>query len=182
MALPQDQSHKKKKIKVPKVVNGIDTLVEIEVDDTGGPTWGPKDAHAILNHAIRRVDGPAKASGQAKYTYDVRPKGLLYGAILHSPYASAQVVRVDTSAAEKLEGVKAVMDFGAKVIKYEGDPVAAVAAITPEIAEDALRAIKVEYKKLPHTVTYTQALKPGAPKVFDEGNIQPGEKRGDKDA
>src|SRR5438309_11498256 len=136
------QQPKKKKIKVPKVVNGVDTLVEIEVDDTGGPDWGPKDAHTLLNHDIRRVDGPAKVSGQAKYSYDVRPPGMLYGYILRSPYASAEMVRVDTSAAEKMEGVKAVISFADhKILKYEGDPVAAVAAITPEIAEDAARAI-----------------------------------------
>src|ERR1051325_8454483 len=102
MAL-QNQPPKKKKIKVPKVVNGVDTLVEIEVDDTGGPTWGPRDAHSLLNHDIRRVDGNAKVSGAAKYTYDVRPPGMLYGRIRTSPYASAQVVSIDTSAAEKME-------------------------------------------------------------------------------
>src|ERR1043165_6234959 len=102
MASPQQNPPRpKKKIKVPKVVNGIDTIVEIEVDDTGGPVWGPKDAHTILNKAIERIDGPAKVSGKAKYAYDVRPKGLLYGRILGSPHASAEVTSVDTSAAEK---------------------------------------------------------------------------------
>src|ERR1051325_5524564 len=140
MAL-QNQPPKKKKIKVPKVVNGIDTLVEIEVDDTGGPSWGPRDGHTILNHNIERVDGPAKVTGAAKYTYDVRVPGMLYGRILMSPYASAHVADIDVSAAEKMPGVKAVVTFGMKDVKYEGDPVAAVAATTPEIAEDAVRAI-----------------------------------------
>src|SRR5205085_1611632 len=134
---------KKKIIKVPKVVNGIDTLVEVEVDDTAGPTWGPRDAHTLLNHDLRRVDGDAKVTGRAKYTYDVRPQGMLFGRILTSPHASAQVVTIDTADAEKMEGVKAVISMGAKQLRYEGDPVAAVAAISPEIAEDALRAIKV---------------------------------------
>src|SRR5215470_630793 len=103
MAQPQNPP-KKKKIKVPKVVNGQDTIVEIEVDDTGGPSWGPKEAHSILNKAIERVDGPAKVTGQAKYAYDVRPKGLLYGRILRSPHASGEVTAIDTSPAEKMEG------------------------------------------------------------------------------
>ena len=174
---------KKKKIKVPRVVNGIDTLVEIEVDDTGGPTWGARGSHKLLNTELERLDGPAKAAGMAKYTYDVKLPGMLYGRILHSPHASGEVVSVDISAAEKMAGVKAVLNMGKKQVKYEGDPIAAVAALTPEIAEDAIRAIKVEYKKLPHVVTPAQAMRPDAPEVFtrgDKGNVQKGEKRGDK--
>lgn len=185
MAEPQNQNPpKKKKIKVPKVVNGVDTLVEIEVDDTAGPEWGPRDAHTLLNHDIRRVDGDAKVTGHAKYTHDVRPAGLLFGSILTSPHASAQVVSIDTGAAEKMPGVKAVISFGTKILRYEGDPVAAVAATSPEIAGDALRAIKVKYTKLDHVVTYQQAIKPGAVKVYpkETGNVRPGEKRGDRAA
>src|SRR5579884_893436 len=179
MAL-QEQPKKKKKIKVPKVINGETTLVEVEVDDTSGPVWGPKDAHTVINHPIRRVDGPAKVTGQAKYTYDVRVPGMLYGRILRSPHASAEIVSIDTSPAERMNGVKAVISYAdKKQLKYEGDPVAAVAAITPEIAEDAIRAIKVTYKKLPHAVTPQQAIKPDAPKVFAEGNLRPAEKEGD---
>ena len=67
----------------------------------------PPDRHVIgTRHA--RVDGPEKSSGRAKYTYDATPKGLLAGAILRSPHAHARLVSVDTSAAEKMPGVKAV--------------------------------------------------------------------------
>ncbi len=97
---------KKRKIKTVKVVNGIETEVEIEVDDTNGPSWGPKDGHSVLNHDIERVDGAAKASGHAKYTHDVRLPGMLYGRILRSPHASAEIVSVDTRAAEAMPGVK----------------------------------------------------------------------------
>ena len=128
------------------------------------------------------MDGPAKASGMAKYTYDVRLPGMLYGRILHSPHASADVISVDTSAAEKMNGVKAVINMGKKEAKYEGDPIAAVAAITPEIAEDAIRAIVVKYNKRSHSVTYDQAIKPDAAEVYKrgkKGNVQNDEKRGD---
>ena len=91
---------------------------------------------------------------------------MLYGFILMSPHASAEVASIDTSAAEKIDGVKAVIQLGNKQAKYEGDPVAAVAATSPEIAEDAIRAIKVIYKKRPHAVTYRQAMKPNAPVVY----------------
>ncbi len=185
MAEPQNQNPpKKKKIKVPKVVNGIDTIVEIEVDDTVGPTWGPREGHTLLNHDLRRVDGDAKVTGHAKYTHDMRPAGMLFGAILTSPHASAQVVSIDTSAAEKIEGVKTVISYGSKKLRYEGDPVAAVAATSPEIASDALRAIKVVYTKLGHVVNFEQATKAGAPKVYqnETGNVRPNEKRGDRAA
>lgn len=139
-AAPQTKTTGKKKIKVPKVVNGIDTLVEIEVDDVAGPTWGPRSAHTLLNKDIDRVDGPEKAQGRAKYTHDVRLPGMLYGRILRSPHAKADIAGVDTSAAERIPGVKAVLVLGDDSgkhkdrVRYEGDPIAAVAAITPEIA------------------------------------------------
>ncbi|MDE2125494.1 MAG: xanthine dehydrogenase family protein molybdopterin-binding subunit [Armatimonadetes bacterium] len=152
-----------------------------------GPQWGPKNSHTLLNHAIERVDGPAKATGSAKYTYDMRPPGMLFGLVLHSPYAKADVVSVDLTAAKAMPGVKAIYSIGTKRLNYEGDPVAAVAADTPEHAEDALRAIKVRYNKLPHAVTWKQALAPNAPKVYDsdggvQGNLRPGSTSGDSDA
>jgi hypothetical protein len=58
MFMQQAPVKKKKKIKVPKVVNGVETMVEIEVDDEGGPGWGPNDKHTLLNHRLTRVDGP----------------------------------------------------------------------------------------------------------------------------
>src|SRR5262249_37308537 len=145
------------------------------------------NGHTLLNHAIERVDGPAKVSGAAKYTFDVIVPGMLYGRILHSPHACGEIASVDTSAAEKMEGVKAVISYGNKKLNYEGDPVAAVAAVTPEIAEDALRAIKVTYKKLPHVVTPQQAIRPDAPQVYPgneavKGNVRPDNTRGDKSA
>jgi xanthine dehydrogenase YagR molybdenum-binding subunit len=171
---------KKKKIKVPKVVNGQETMVEIEVDDTGGPSWGPNDGHALLNHRLTRVDGPLKVSGAARYTYDVHLPGMLYARVLRAPHAHARVKKIDLSAALKVPGVKAAVE-GLKDVRYAGTPVAAVAATTPEQAEDGIRAIVVEYEVLPHVVRAEDALKPDAPKVFDEGNVQQAGTRGDKE-
>jgi len=92
---------------------------------------------------------PVKVRGKAKYTYDVRLPGMLYGKMLLPPHANAEIVRIDTSAAEKIPGVKTVLLMPDKSRSSSGDPVAAVAATTPEIAEDAIRAIQVEYKPLP---------------------------------
>jgi xanthine dehydrogenase YagR molybdenum-binding subunit len=209
--MQQQQTPAKKKIRVPKVVNGVDTMVEIEVDDDGsGPQWGPNDKHALLNHRLTRVDGPVKVSGAAQYTHDRRLPGMLYGRVLRSPHAHARVRSVDLSEARRIPGVRAVVgatdeevvegsnraaeeaekknrvDTGeAKparkelVALFAGMPVAAVAATTPEIAEDALRAIRVEYEVLPHVVRAEDALKEDAPKVYPEGNLEPKDKRGD---
>ncbi|MFL6334310.1 MAG: xanthine dehydrogenase family protein molybdopterin-binding subunit [Pyrinomonadaceae bacterium] len=213
MQQQQAPAKKKKKIKVPRVVNGVDTLVEIEVDDDGSVAWGPNDKHALLNRRLTRVDGHVKVSGAAEYTHDKRLPGMLYGRVLRSPHAHARVLGVDASAARRIPGVKAVVgatdeevvegsnraaeeaekknrtDVGeakpAKretIVLFAGQPVAAVAATTPEIAEDALRAIRVEYEVLPHVVRAEDSLKEGAPKVFadpKEVNVEPRDKRGD---
>ncbi|HEX8178369.1 MAG TPA: xanthine dehydrogenase family protein molybdopterin-binding subunit [Pyrinomonadaceae bacterium] len=178
--MPQQTAPKKKKIKVPRVVNGQETMVEIEVDDTGGAAWGANDQHALLNHRHTRVDGPIKVSGAARYTYDVRLPGMLYARVLRAPHAHARVKRVDLSAALRVPGVRAAVE-GTKDVRYGGAPVAAIAATTPEIADDAVRAIVVEYEVLPHVVRAEDAMRPDAPKVYAEGNVQVAGTRGDKE-
>ena len=83
----------KKKISVPRVVNGVEQMVEIEVDEDSGPGWGPNDKHTLLNKRMTRVDGPLKVTGAARYTYDQRLPGMLYGRILRCPHAHARVTR-----------------------------------------------------------------------------------------
>src|ERR1043165_1991388 len=107
--MQQAQTPKKKKVKVPRVVNGVETMVEIEVDDEGGPAWGPNDSHRLLNHRLTRVDAPVKVSGAARYTHDRRLAGMLYGRVVRSPHAHAVVLRVDASAARKIPGVRALV-------------------------------------------------------------------------
>jgi xanthine dehydrogenase YagR molybdenum-binding subunit len=162
----------KKKIKVPKVVNGVPMgEEEIEVDDTAGPSWGPNDKHRLLNKPMRRVDGAVKATGAAVYTQDVRLPGMLIGRFLTSPYAHAKVTKLDLGPALAIKGVKAVLPVvspGGEV-RFEGQPVAAVAAMTVEAAADALRAIIAEYEELPHAVSFEDATKPGAPVVAKPG-------------
>lgn len=185
---PQDQKPKKtKKVKVTKVVNGVEMEVEEEIEVVDGPNWGPNNAHALLNKRLTRLDGPEKVTGKARYAYDARPKGMLHGRMLHSPHAAAVVTAIDLGPAERMEGVKAVISLlkDNKTLKYEGDPIAAVAAITPEIAEDAIRAIKVTYDKKPHVVNHTQAIKDDAPEVYvggGKGNKRNTSTNGDKAA
>ncbi len=179
-AQPSPSPKPKKKIRVPRVVNGVEQMVEIEVDEDSGPGWGPNDKHTLLNKRITRVDGPLKAAGAARYTYDYRLPGMLYGRILRCPHGHARVTKLDTDAASKIPGVKAIIQAPLTELRFAGAPVAAVAATTPEIAGDALRAIKVTYEVLPHVVHATEAIKPGAPKVVaEEQNLQEKAKNGD---
>src|SRR6266478_3124844 len=117
--------------------------------------WPDAQHRTLIGTRVTRVDSPAKVSGQAKYTYDVHRPGMLYGKVLRCPYPHAKVVSVDTSAAEKIPGVKAVhivQGPGAN-IHWAGDDIVAVAAVDERVAEDAIRAIKVAYQQLPYLVS-----------------------------
>src|SRR5208283_3262316 len=117
--------------------------------------WPDPATRPLLGKRISRVDGPVKVSGRAKYTYDYNPDGLLAGKILRCPYAHARIASIDTSAAEKMPGVKAVkiVQQPGTEICWAGDEVVAVAAVDEQTAEDAIRAIKVQYEVLPHFVS-----------------------------
>lgn len=117
--------------------------------------WPDAEHRSLIGKRTTRVDSPVKVSGQAKYTYDVHRPGMLYGKVLRSPYAHAKVVSIDTSAAEKIPGVKAVhivQGPGAN-IHWAGDEIVVVAAVDEPTAEDAIRAIKVKFQQLPHLVS-----------------------------
>lgn len=148
--------------------------------------WGET---RIVGKALPRVDAYERVSGAAEYTYDVILPDMLYAAILRSPHAHAMVKNVDTSAAEKMPGVVAVLTgkspgadlpwYGGRTAqsrlfdphcRYEGDEIAAVAARTPYQAWDAVKAIKVAYEQLPFVIDEESALKPGAPKIHESGN------------
>jgi xanthine dehydrogenase YagR molybdenum-binding subunit len=116
--------------------------------------WPAAGERSLIGKRVARVDGPAKASGHAKYTYDINPPGLLVSKIYRSPYAHAKITAIDTSEAEKLPGVKSVrvvLGVG-KETNWVGDEIVALAAESEDIAEDAIRKIKVEFEELPHLV------------------------------
>ena len=143
--------------------------------------WPEKPA--LLSTSVKRLDGPVKASGRAKYAYDIKRPGMLFAKVLRSPHAHARVVAIDVGAAEKAPGVKVVLPWrkaGDKVV-FQGDEVAAVAATTEEQALDAVRMIKVQYEPLPHLANVEQALGTAAPSVFEGGNVKVGaaEENGD---
>jgi xanthine dehydrogenase YagR molybdenum-binding subunit len=141
-------------------------------------TW-PKERR-IIGTKVQRVDGPDKATGRAKYSFDINRPGVLHAMILRCPYAHAKVKKIDTSASEKVAGFKAVhaiVKEGADLY-YAGDEIIAVAADTEEHAADALRAIKVDFEIQDHLVTEEDALEAKGKKTIggrDESNVRPGD-------
>ena len=148
--------------------------------------------HSIGGY-VPMVDGPEKVSGRAKYTADIIEPEMLAGRIYRSPYAHAEILEVDASAALALPGVKGVVTgadcdkaFGVLPIsrnefplargkvRYRGEPVAAVAAIDAATAEQAVRLIKMKVRELPAYFTAQAALAPDAVLLHDKkpGNIE----------
>jgi CO/xanthine dehydrogenase Mo-binding subunit len=140
---------------------------------------------SIIGAAVGRVEGADKVSGQAIYGADVHFSDTLWGKILRSPYAHARIVRIDTTKAWQVPGVKAIVTgkdepehYQGKSIRdipvlcwdkvrYIGDKVAAVAAESRDAAEEAINLIDVEYEELPAVFDVIEAIKPGAPVLHD---------------
>jgi len=152
--------------------------------------------YSVINTPVHNIDGIAKITGRAEYTFDVKLPRMLYGKILRSPYPHAKILHIDTSKAENLSGVKAVVTgkdtLGIKQgiwrrfkelcdeeilarsrVRYIGEPVAAVAAIDEDTAEEALDLIEVEYEPLPGVFEPLEAIKEEAPQLHEhaERNI-----------
>lgn len=143
---------------------------------------------------LPRQDGYDKVTGAGRFTHDVRLPGMLHAGVLRSPHAHAKILSIDVSAALALDGVKAVATWENSprvlfngsdahtgtmppnkpvldqyvfdnVVRYVGDEVAAVAAVSPGIAKEACGLIKVEYEKLPAVFDPLEAMKDDAPDV-----------------
>jgi xanthine dehydrogenase YagR molybdenum-binding subunit len=150
-----------------------------DVEAVSELAWPPRGDLAVLNHDLRRVDGPAKISGRARYTHDVRLPGMVYARVLTCPIPRAEVT-LDLEPARKIPGVEAVIALAEGGTKWLGQPLAAVAASTPEIAEDGIRAIRVKLEPKPWAVDRAQATAEDAPKVLKDGNLSKENTSGDE--
>src|SRR5580704_5040702 len=94
--------------------------------------WPEASDRKLIGTRVSRLDGPAKASGRAKYTYDVNPPELLFGKVVRSPHAHARISSISIDEAKSLPGVKAVriIQEPGKEIQWEGDEVVAIAAVS----------------------------------------------------
>lgn len=155
---------------------------------------GKATALRVVGHSVLRVDGADKVTGNAEFSGDrLKITDLLHGKTLRSPYASAEIVAIDISKAEALPGVLAIITYRQapeipfeagdasassapvyllnRVLRHAGDEVAAVAAESEAIAEEALRLIQVDYRVLPFVLDEQAALKLDAPSVRGGTNL-----------
>ena len=133
-------------------------------------SWGEAHELRLIGKRIPRLSGADKVTGKAKYTYDINRPGMLYGRILRAPIAHAVITAIDLSRAEALPGVKAAIPLiePGKRLRYEGQEIAAVAAITDDIAKDAVRLIQFEFDELPFVVDVEEAMGEDAPQIRDD--------------
>lgn len=146
----------------------------------------------VVGTRVNRPDGIDKVTGRARFGADMNAPGMLVGKVLRSPHAHAKIKSIDTSAAEALEGVHAVVtraDFpeveldeatwdvldncmaGEKAL-YDGHAVAAVAASSESVAKKAMKLIKVEYETLSHVIDVDDAMKADAPALHDGRQVE----------
>ncbi|MDD5019421.1 MAG: molybdopterin-dependent oxidoreductase [Candidatus Omnitrophica bacterium] len=147
-----------------------------------------------VGKSVPRIDARQKVTGEARFVFDMSLPGMLVGKMLRSPHAHAKIVRIDTSKAEKLPGVRAIVTaedtpkikFGSneyffpytvdqfplefEKVRYIGDEIAAVAAVDEETARKALSLIDVQYEILPAVFDPLEAMKPGAPAIHTAMN------------
>jgi xanthine dehydrogenase YagR molybdenum-binding subunit len=112
--------------------------VTVVIPDDEPTPWELDERFAVVGLDTPRLDGPLKAAGNARYTYDIELPGMLYGAILRSPYPHARVGKIDLAGARRIPGVRAAIARDDQVVRFAGQEVAAVAAISPQVADDAL--------------------------------------------
>jgi CO/xanthine dehydrogenase Mo-binding subunit len=150
--------------------------------------------HTIVGQPVRRIDGYEKVSGLIKYGVDMTSPGMLWAKTLRSPHPHARLLSIDISKAKALHGVEAIVTADdirgtnrhgierpdqpvlvpvGERVKMIGDPVAAVAAQSKEIAAEALALIEIEFEPLPGVFTVEEALAPNAPQLHGEapGNL-----------
>ena len=151
---------------------------------------GVVEQEGPVGKSLVREDALPKVTGKAIYSGDITRPGMLYGKVLLSTQAHARIKQIDTSNALKMKGVHAVLTaadipgeniygiavadqqaLAQEVVRFIGEPVAAVAAEDPFVAEEAVRRIRVEYEPLPAVFDPIEALKPGAPLVHAQGNL-----------
>lgn len=123
-----------------------------------------------------RVEAIEKVTGNAKYTTDIHHEGMLFGKLLGSPHANAEIVSIDTSEAEKLEGVKAIIEVledEYRVARFVGQPIVAIAAVDEDTAFEAIERIEIKYNVRPFVISLDDATTDGSAEVYPEDKKYP---------
>ncbi len=162
---------------------GLGTVTrEVPADEP--PPLPPNAELAVIGKPVPRYDGRAKVTGATRFTVDIALPGMLHACILRSPMPHGRVRSIDTSAAERHPGVRAVMviarpnELPSATLRYIGAPVAAIAAVSMTAAEEASRLIRVDWQTLPFVVDLDAARAPDATPVYDSASVPAGHPSG----
>jgi 4-hydroxybenzoyl-CoA reductase subunit alpha len=175
-----------------KIIEAVQTAADyLQGKEPKELAYAPQKSAAdlsVVGKRLPKIDAPAKAKGRAIYTDDIVLPNMIYGKLLLSPVPHAKIKSIDTSKAEALSGVEAIMTgtdvpditYGTSPARYDetvlakdkvryvGDVVAAVAAVDEETCYKALDLIEVVYEELPAVFDALEAMKEGAPRLFDD--------------
>lgn len=151
-----------------------DRLEQRRVEQAAGdaPPWDANTQFQVVGGDLDRVDGLAKASGRARYAFDIKLPGMLHGAILRSSVARGKLSALDLDRARTMPGIRAVVALKepGNRLRFVGDPIAAVAGSNPHQVRDAIEAIRVGYETEAHTVDFLQL--PGVPTLDDRSEVE----------
>jgi len=154
--------------------------VERQVPADEPPPLPPNAELSVIGQPALRHDGRAKVTGAVRFTTDISLPGMLYARVLRSPLPHARVRSIDTSVAARHPGVRAILpiaspaDAPSTTVRYIGEPVAAIAAVSMAAAEEALRLIHVDYQSLPFVAEMDRARAQAAPLVYESTKEAPG--------
>jgi len=173
----------------------VEAVLAVAAKADAGRRYNVESSSHVVGRNVRKVDGVSLVSGAPVFTADIELPGMLYGKILPSPHAHARILRIDAGRAKALPGVHAVLTYQDvprvahttagqawpepspydtymldSKARFVGDRVAAVAAESRAIAEEALKLIDVEYEVLPAVLEMERAMEPGAAVIHDESD------------
>ncbi|HEY0940513.1 MAG TPA: xanthine dehydrogenase family protein molybdopterin-binding subunit [Steroidobacter sp.] len=148
------------------------------------PEWPTNAELQVVGRDVPRLDAVEKVTGRARFTFDVQVPGMLYARAINSTVPHARIKSIDTAQAEKYPGVRAVhvleklllvaqlRDPGKEanerypIVRFTGQPIAAVAATSARAAEAAAKLVRIEYEPLPHVTELADAMQPDSPAVY----------------
>ena len=195
--MPGDPASPTRQEKFPQGIAGV-ALTEVErtIPADEAPALPPNAALRVVGKSAPRWNGREKVTGAVRYTADITLPGMLHARFLRSPMPHARIRALDAGAAERHPGVRAVLvilgpgaaggtasasaEEGVEATRrnvqpvalFAGAAIAAVAAVTPHAADEAVRLIKVDYEPLPFVTDLDAALAPKAPVVFQTLDVQ----------
>ena len=159
-----------KRVKTIHEREGEFKVIEVILPGSEAPHIADEDFE-IIGKPLTRIEALDKVTGNAEYTTDVQLPGMLYGRLLGSPHARAIITNVDVSKVQQMSGVRAAVIENNEQVNFQGEIIAAIAAESPGAADDAIRAITVDYQQLPHVVNMDRAMRSTAEKIHDNGNV-----------